>query len=161
MPANSKPSKNKIKDLSDLDKIGYSSSDASDTDMEKDLEKTPDVLSQNPIELQKVTENISYLNKIKNRMIRKDVVSVEVFGVEKWDLNTILKMNIWDRGILTVHKLATLYLRAVFEQKKKYMPHPTKKPFDYWWIIIIIIMCVGALLFLLVVLPMLGNIKLF
>ncbi|RLF59890.1 MAG: hypothetical protein DRN25_03545, partial [Thermoplasmata archaeon] len=62
----------------------------------------------------------------------------KVFGVETWDINAILKDNIWNRSIFTVDKLCKLFLKADLEQKKKYLKKKNRMEFDYAWLLILI-----------------------
>jgi len=91
-----------------------------------------------PPELQKVIDNINFLEKAKNNPLPPGTAQKKVFGVETWDINAILKDNIWNRSIFTVDKLCKLFLKADLEQKKKYLKKKNPIEFDYAWLLILI-----------------------
>jgi hypothetical protein len=129
----------------------------------KDIDKKiDDIFSESPMELRKTTDNFKFIEKVRKNPIKPGKYAVDVFGVEKVDLNSILMMNMWDRSILTTDAVSKLVLKMTLEQLKKYLPKKTKKGFEYWWLVIL--MAVGGLAILLMIvflLPKLGNLKLF
>lgn len=129
---------------------------------DKPSEPSKDIFSETPMELKKVTENLTFIEKIRKRLPKRKEAFVDVFGVEKVSLESILMMNIWDRSILTYDAVSKLVLKMTLEQLKKYVPKKTSKGFEYWWLILLI--AIGGIAILLVVvflLPRLGSMKLF
>lgn len=129
----------------------------------KDIDKQiDDIFSASPMELRKTTDNFKFIEKMRNKPIKPGKFAIDVFGVEKVDLNSILMMNMWDRSILTTDAVSKLVLKMTLEQLKKYLPRKTKKGFEFWWLVLLI--GVGGMAILLMVfflLPKLGNLKLF
>lgn len=129
---------------------------------QKPADVAPDIFSETPMELKKVNENLTFIEKIRKNLPKKKEVYVDVFGVEKVSLESILMLNIWDRSILTYDAVSKLVLKMTLEQLKKYIPKKTGKGFEYWWLILLII--IGGIAIALVVLfllPRLSGIKLF
>jgi len=121
-----------------------------------------DILNQNPSELKKVAENLSFIKAVQDNNVPKGKVVVDAFGAEKFDLSDILKENIWDRSIFTTDTICRMFLNANIEQLKKYLPKKTKMGFQYWWIVILMVVgVVVIMLILLFLLPRLAEIKLF
>lgn len=123
-----------------------------------------DIFSDTPMELKKTQENLGFINRIRENLprVKKKNVSVDVFGVEKVNLDDILMMNIWDRSILTTDAVSRLVFKMTFEQMKKYLPKKTQKGFEYWWIIILVGIGVTAILLIMMfLLPKLQGVKLF
>lgn len=132
-------------------------------DKMKDIDKKiDDIFSASPMELRKTTDNLKFIDKIRRKPIKPGKYAIDVFGVEKVDLNSILMMNMWDRSILTTDAVSKLVLKMTLEQLKKYLPKKSKKGFEYWWLLLLI--GVGGMAIILIVvflLPRLANIKLF
>lgn len=120
------------------------------------------ILNENPSELKKVAENLTFIQDVQNNNVPKGRVVVDAFGVEKFDLADILKENIWDRSIFTTDTICRMFLNANIEQLKKYLPKKTKIGFQYWWLVILLIVGgVAVMLILFFLLPKLASIKLF
>lgn len=120
-------------------------------------EKTSSVFDKIPPELQKVSENLEFLDKIKDKPLPPGTGATKVFGVETWDINMILKDNIWNRSIWTVDKLVKLFLKADLKQKEKYLKK--RNPMDFNWLWLFILIGVGLAAVMLIILflaPRLG-----
>lgn len=116
------------------------------------------VLSGMPNELQSVTDNLKFIKKIKDDPVTSGVGEHKSFGYQTWDINMILKDNIWNRSIFTVDKLCKMFLKADLETKKKYLKKKNKLGFDYGWLIILILLGIGGLvLVIMYVLPRVLN----
>jgi len=122
----------------------------------------PDIFSETPMELKKTTENLGWINNIREHLpfIKKHKFQTEVFGVEKVNLDDILMLNIWDRSILTTDAVSRLVFKMTLEQLRKYLPKKTAKGFEYWWLILLMIIGGGAILLIIIfLLPQLSGIK--
>ena len=112
-----------------------------------------------PPELQKVTDNLKFINEIRDSDIPPGLGRQRVFGVEIVDVNAILKDNIWNRSIFTVDKLCKMFLQADLEQKKKYLKKKRPLEFSFLWLLILIMLGLGGVAFVIVfLLPRLGGV---
>lgn len=111
-----------------------------------------------PPELKMVDDNMKFEKKVEQNPIPPGINTVNVFGCETWDINSILKGNYWRRSIYTTDKLCKLFLKADLNQKKKYLRKRNPMGFNMMWLVLIVIGGIVALLVILFLLPQLGVI---
>lgn len=114
-------------------------------------------VSELPPELKVVSENIRFEKDVVEKPIPVGVRETRVFGVETWDINSILKGNYWHRSIYTTDKLCKLFLKADLNQKKKYLAKKNPLTFDFTFAIILIVGVVMVLLAVVFLLPKLTG----
>ena len=133
------------------------------TPVEENINKQIDnMLNENPSEMKIVSENLEFVNSIQGSNVKQGEHTVEVWGVETFDLHDILKDKVWDRSIFVTDAIVNMCIQTSIEQMKKYLPKKTKKGFEYWWLLILMgIGAVAVILLIVYLLPNLGNIKLF
>ena len=121
---------------------------------EDDIDTQVDtVLSRTPLELQKVNENLDFIDEISDEPLKSGEYTVPVFGFETVDISAILKKNIWNRSIFTVDKLCKMFLKMDLEQKKKYLKKKRPLEFNYIWLILLVIGIPIVILIILFILP--------
>lgn len=108
-------------------------------------------------EMKLADDNIDFENKVLEKPVLPGIGQVDVFG-ECWDINSILKGNYWGRTIYTTDKICKLFLKWNLDRQKKYLAKKKQLDFNYTWLIILMIAGVGALIFIMFVLPRLGAI---
>jgi len=113
-----------------------------------------EIFNKNPSEVKKVAENLTFIENIQENNIPKGERTVDVWGVETFDLHDIFKDMIWDRSIFTTDAIVNMCVETSIERMKKYLPKKTRMSFQYWWIFLLIILgVVGVLIFLILILP--------
>jgi len=106
-------------------------------------------------EMKQADDNITFEQQILKDPIQPNIGKVDAFG-ETWDINMILKGNYWGRTIYTTDEICKLFLKWTIEKQKKYLRKKNALDFDWTWILLLIFGGVGALLFIVFLLPRLG-----
>lgn len=106
-------------------------------------------------EMKQADDNIAFEHKVLEDPIPQGVGKVNAFG-ETWDINAILKGNYWGRTIYTTDEICKMFLKWTIEKQKKYLRKKNPLDFDWTWILLLIFGGVGALLFIIFLLPQLG-----
>lgn len=106
-------------------------------------------------EMKQADDNISFEHQTLKNPIPEGVGKVDAFG-ETWDINAILKGNYWGRTIYTTDEICKMFLKWTIEKQKKYLRKKNPLDFDWGWILLLIFGGVGALLFIVFLLPRLG-----
>ena len=90
------------------------------------------------VELQKVHDNLSYIQEIKNNPIKPGEYSHNVFGFETVDMSVIESNNIWDRSIFTTDKLCRMFLSWTVDQLLKYERKKRRMDSKMLWLLILL-----------------------
>jgi len=106
-------------------------------------------------EMKQADDNITFEQRVLENPVQPGVGKVDAFG-ETWDINMILKGNYWGRTIYTTDEICKLFLKWTIEKQKKYLRKKNALDFDWTWILLLVFGGIGALLFIVFLLPRLG-----
>jgi len=106
-------------------------------------------------EMKQADDNITFEQRVLEDPVQPGVGKVDAFG-ETWDINMILKGNYWGRTIYTTDEICKLFLKWTIEKQKKYLRKKNALDFDWTWILLLVFGGIGALLFIVFLLPRLG-----
>src|SRR6056297_2192631 len=106
-------------------------------------------------EMKQADDNITFEQRVLENPVQPGVGKVDAFG-ETWDINMILKGNYWGRTIYTTDEICKRFLKWTTEKQQKYLRKKKPLDFDWTWILLLVFGGIGALLFIVFLLPRLG-----
>jgi len=89
-------------------------------------------------DMNRTRDNFRFIEEIQKKPIPRGYYTKKIFGFIPFDVDDILRNNIYNRGITASDEDARVFLGWHIDQCLKYQKKKRKLGFDSWWLIILL-----------------------